>query len=309
MGGGCLVLAEALGCGDIVEWVRGGVLPAAGSRAAGGGRCPGTPPCSSRVHRRQSSLPRYSTTPTTRQVHWRFTHNRDIVPSVPPGYMGFYHLSREVGSRGCGQGRMPAGQQLHLGPSGRQRVLGRLLPPSAPWTCLPTRHRSLPSRSGSWPCSWPDERPALAQPPRCCPTPPPHSHQSIVFVATPQAGLAAGPVLGAHAGGRVRRQRRGHGLPQLHVPPGAVLLGCARGWVPAVPAAAGAAAAAADADADADASGRAPGRACGADAGQQTQTQTCGACLPTRRLASPPLAVADHLLYLSEMYAPRPYGC
>ena len=32
----------------------------------------------------------------TRQVHWRFTHNRDIVPSVPPGYMGFYHLSREA---------------------------------------------------------------------------------------------------------------------------------------------------------------------------------------------------------------------
>ncbi|EFN56954.1 hypothetical protein CHLNCDRAFT_143513 [Chlorella variabilis] len=30
------------------------------------------------------------------QVHWRFTHNRDIVPSVPPGYMGFYHVSREV---------------------------------------------------------------------------------------------------------------------------------------------------------------------------------------------------------------------
>ncbi|PSC76800.1 alpha beta-hydrolase [Micractinium conductrix] len=29
-------------------------------------------------------------------VHWRFTHDRDIVPSVPPGYMGFYHLSREV---------------------------------------------------------------------------------------------------------------------------------------------------------------------------------------------------------------------
>ncbi|KAI3434954.1 hypothetical protein D9Q98_003008 [Chlorella vulgaris] len=30
------------------------------------------------------------------QVHWRFTHNRDIVPSVPPGYMGFYHVAREV---------------------------------------------------------------------------------------------------------------------------------------------------------------------------------------------------------------------
>ncbi len=30
------------------------------------------------------------------QSHWRFTHNRDIVPSVPPSYMGFYHLSREV---------------------------------------------------------------------------------------------------------------------------------------------------------------------------------------------------------------------
>ena len=28
--------------------------------------------------------------------HWRFTHNRDIVPSVPPGYMGFYHVSQEV---------------------------------------------------------------------------------------------------------------------------------------------------------------------------------------------------------------------
>lgn len=27
---------------------------------------------------------------------WRFTHNRDIVPSVPPGYMGFQHVSREV---------------------------------------------------------------------------------------------------------------------------------------------------------------------------------------------------------------------
>jgi predicted lipase len=31
-------------------------------------------------------------------VHWRFTHNRDIVPSVPPGYMGFHHVSREVGA-------------------------------------------------------------------------------------------------------------------------------------------------------------------------------------------------------------------
>ena len=28
--------------------------------------------------------------------HWRFTHNRDIVPSVPPPYMGFWHLAREV---------------------------------------------------------------------------------------------------------------------------------------------------------------------------------------------------------------------
>lgn len=28
--------------------------------------------------------------------HWRFTHNRDIVPSVPPGYMGFYHVAQEV---------------------------------------------------------------------------------------------------------------------------------------------------------------------------------------------------------------------
>jgi hypothetical protein len=29
-------------------------------------------------------------------IHWRFTHNRDIVPSVPPQYMGFYHVAREV---------------------------------------------------------------------------------------------------------------------------------------------------------------------------------------------------------------------
>lgn len=28
--------------------------------------------------------------------HWRFTHNRDIVPSVAPTYMGFWHVSREV---------------------------------------------------------------------------------------------------------------------------------------------------------------------------------------------------------------------
>jgi hypothetical protein len=29
-------------------------------------------------------------------LHWRFTHNRDIVPSLPPGYMGFAHIPREV---------------------------------------------------------------------------------------------------------------------------------------------------------------------------------------------------------------------
>jgi len=27
---------------------------------------------------------------------WRFTHNRDIVPSLPPELMGFRHLAREV---------------------------------------------------------------------------------------------------------------------------------------------------------------------------------------------------------------------
>jgi hypothetical protein len=27
---------------------------------------------------------------------WRFTHGRDIVPSVPPALMGFHHTSREV---------------------------------------------------------------------------------------------------------------------------------------------------------------------------------------------------------------------
>lgn len=28
--------------------------------------------------------------------HWRFTHNRDMVPSVPPGYMGFSHIAQEI---------------------------------------------------------------------------------------------------------------------------------------------------------------------------------------------------------------------
>lgn len=28
--------------------------------------------------------------------HWRFTHNRDVVPSVPPGYMGFSHVAQEI---------------------------------------------------------------------------------------------------------------------------------------------------------------------------------------------------------------------
>lgn len=28
--------------------------------------------------------------------HWRFTHNRDIVPSLPPVYMGFRHGAREI---------------------------------------------------------------------------------------------------------------------------------------------------------------------------------------------------------------------
>ncbi len=27
---------------------------------------------------------------------WRFTHNRDIVPSLPPRLLGFHHVPREV---------------------------------------------------------------------------------------------------------------------------------------------------------------------------------------------------------------------
>lgn len=30
------------------------------------------------------------------QESWRFTHNRDIVPSWPPQWVGFHHLPREV---------------------------------------------------------------------------------------------------------------------------------------------------------------------------------------------------------------------
>jgi hypothetical protein len=27
---------------------------------------------------------------------WRFTHNRDVVPSLPPQLIGFHHVAREV---------------------------------------------------------------------------------------------------------------------------------------------------------------------------------------------------------------------
>jgi hypothetical protein len=27
---------------------------------------------------------------------WRFTHNRDVVPSLPPSLIGFHHVAREV---------------------------------------------------------------------------------------------------------------------------------------------------------------------------------------------------------------------
>ena len=30
------------------------------------------------------------------QASWRFTHNRDIVPSWPPTWVGFHHVAREV---------------------------------------------------------------------------------------------------------------------------------------------------------------------------------------------------------------------
>ena len=30
------------------------------------------------------------------QESWRFTHNRDLVPSWPPTWVGFHHLAREV---------------------------------------------------------------------------------------------------------------------------------------------------------------------------------------------------------------------
>lgn len=33
---------------------------------------------------------------TPLQESWRFTHNRDLVPSWPPTWVGFHHLAREV---------------------------------------------------------------------------------------------------------------------------------------------------------------------------------------------------------------------
>ncbi len=32
------------------------------------------------------------------QVRWRFTHNKDMVPSLPPQSLGFHHVSQEVGA-------------------------------------------------------------------------------------------------------------------------------------------------------------------------------------------------------------------
>lgn len=34
--------------------------------------------------------------PCNVQASYRFTHNRDIVPSWPPTWVGFHHLPREV---------------------------------------------------------------------------------------------------------------------------------------------------------------------------------------------------------------------
>lgn len=44
---------------------------------------------------RRASLQRSSSRRNS-QEHWRFTHNRDLVPSVPPVLMGFSHLAREL---------------------------------------------------------------------------------------------------------------------------------------------------------------------------------------------------------------------
>ena len=72
-------------------------------------------------------------------------------------------------------------------------------------------------------------RPAAATPPwlsllspcSCSPT----AHVLLLLPEYPApAGVAGGPAVWAHPGGGVRWHRGGHGLPQLHVPPGTLLL-------------------------------------------------------------------------------------
>lgn len=123
-------------------------------RGSGAARCCGChPPCArfprplapfSPAHARPLARSRFQ----PRQVHWRFTHNRDIVPSVPPGYMGFYHLSREVGGH-----RLAAADGRHGVPGAR--TSGRALRLRTPAGCPP------PEPPGAlWPPYWLPRRPA-----------------------------------------------------------------------------------------------------------------------------------------------------
>ena len=76
------------------------------------------------------------------QAHWRFTHNRDIVPSWPPTWVGFHHLPREVwqvdfGAAGVRSPRLHTPQHRCLCCGGAAPVPVMLHEVQQPWLCTP----------------------------------------------------------------------------------------------------------------------------------------------------------------------------
>lgn len=120
--------------------------------------------------------------------YWRFTHARDIVPSVPPQLMGFHHAAREVWlvARDAWPGWGDAGEDEQAGDGGsggagnrrrggrRREVVAALLPSSSSSSSPPPL-----VRWPSWPIwPWPPGPPPPPPPgPPEPPTPPPPDPQ------------------------------------------------------------------------------------------------------------------------------------
>jgi hypothetical protein len=108
---------------------------------------------------------------------WRFTHGRDIVPSVPLTLMGFRHVSREGGRAGGGRW----GESSGSAPGRGRRPLGRVLPP-APHTHIPTPQHTHTHTHAHAHKTWPAP-----------PSPPPRRPAVWLVDAAPPGGLAPPP--------------------------------------------------------------------------------------------------------------------